>query len=114
MRITDFQQLTDMYVSEISMFQDDHKMLLAEEYEEGYDLGYLTSYAWRNYPKGCDAYKIYDEKKHMDVPPSQHLLNEISDLEAKQEESNPKDDLASDTHVESSVLSKGKEITNGD
>ncbi|TQD88806.1 hypothetical protein C1H46_025624 [Malus baccata] len=73
----------------------------------------LVNYAWRNYPKGCDAYKIYDEKKHMDVASSQHLLNEISDLEAKQEESNPKDDPASNTHVESSVLSKRKEITNG-
>lgn len=110
MCIIDFQQLTDKYVSEMSVFQDDHKMLLAEEYEEGYDLGYLTSYAWRDHPKGCDAYKIYDEIKHIDVPLSQHPLNEILDLEAKQEESDPKDDPVSDTPIESYILSKGKKL----
>lgn len=79
----DFQQLTDKYASEMSALQDDHKMLLAKEYKEGYNLGYLTSYAWRDHPKGWDAYKIYDEIKYMDIPLPQHLLNKILDLEAK-------------------------------
>lgn len=59
---------------------------------------------------GWSAFKIYEEIKHMEFPPSQHLLDEISDLEAKQGDCNLEGNLTPDAPGESSYTFKGKDV----
>lgn len=105
-RIADLQQFTDMHASEISMLQEEQEKTLIAEYDEGYNLIYLTSYAILDHLQDQGIYKTLEKIKNVDFPVPQYLLDEISDLEIKQkEESNP----APDALEESSATSKGKE-----
>lgn len=85
--------------------------MFAEEYDEGYNLRYLTSYARRDHLKGWDAYKILEEIKNMDFFVQQYLLDEILELEAKQEE---EFDPSPNALGESSATSKENEATKRD
>lgn len=56
-------------------------------------------------------FKILDEIKHMDFLVLEHPLNEILDLETKQEEESDFDgDPTPNTPIKSSTPTKGKEV----
>ncbi|KAB2597356.1 S2-RNase [Pyrus ussuriensis x Pyrus communis] len=71
----------------MSTLQEDHEKLLEEEFHE---------------------------IKHMEFLPPQYLLDEISDLEAEQEECNIEDNPAPDTPGESSTTFKRKDVPKED
>lgn len=95
----DLQNRTNMHVYEILVLWED------------YDLGYQTSYAWRDDLQGWDVYKILEEIKNMDYPIPHYLLDEISDLKIEQEEDF---DLPHDALGGSLTTSKAKETTKED
>lgn len=79
-----------------------HKRAVMKEYTEGYNLGYLKGYARRDHLGGWDARKILDKIRNAKFPISEHLMNELSDLET--EESYSSDASASGAPVDSSIL----------
>lgn len=91
-------------------FQKNHKRLLEEEF----DIRLLTNYAQKDHPKGWSVFKIYKEIKHIDFPHPQHLLDEMSNLEAKQEECDLEGNPAPDASGESSTPFKGKDVPKED
>lgn len=70
----------------MSALLEDHEKLLAQGYDKWYNLVFCWLRLARSL-KGWDVNKIYDDIKRIDFPHPQHLLDKISDLKAKQEES---------------------------
>ncbi|TQD96176.1 hypothetical protein C1H46_018205 [Malus baccata] len=68
----------------------------------------------RYHPKGWSVFRIYEEIKHMDFPPPHDLLDEMSDLEAEQEECDLKGNLTPDAPGESSTPFKGNDVLKKD
>lgn len=87
--------------------------MLVEEYEEGYNLECLTRYTRQDHLKGWDVYRILDEIKHLNFVVLDHLLNEILDLKAEQDESDSSSDPSLNAPGESSTTAKGKEVAKG-
>ncbi|KAB2614476.1 hypothetical protein D8674_037530 [Pyrus ussuriensis x Pyrus communis] len=100
-RLADFQKLMKVREAEMSSLRKDHRETVRSVYTERYNYGYLTGY----------ARKI----RNICWPILEYLLNEISDLEAKQEdESHSSGHLSPNALVKPSSSFKGKEVAKGD
>ncbi|TQD91338.1 hypothetical protein C1H46_023089 [Malus baccata] len=88
------------------LLKRDHKRLL----EEGLDVRFLINYTQQDHHKGWRVFRVYENIKHINFPPPQHLLDEMSDLEAEKEECDLEGNPAPDAPGESFTLFKGKDV----